>query len=471
MKKFSIVIVFLILLPTYLMAQDGNNTLYFLSNSPQRLKLNPSYQPEYNAYVGLPGFSGVFVNYYNNSFRVEDVLTWGKGKYADSVMVDVNRFHKSLRKKNSIVMNTEVPVLGIGFRVNSWYATLDIAQKNDIVFTFNKDIITFFKEGNADYLGQTFDWGGLGLNVNVYNEVALGLSKRVNDRLSVGGRFKVLLGVANVDMTDSKMGAYSSTLGDTIRLSSRQNIRVSAPLLYTKDGEYVEWDNLDIDEDVVDGKFISGSGNLGFGLDLGAQYKFTDKVTFYASVLDLGFIRWKENTYNFSQNTSYEWTGADISHSLNKDDPDYVDFGDAFSDVVDSLKNRFRLTDKQEAYTTMLNAKIYAGATYELRDWVNFGGLVKAAIMGKRFFPTMTLSANVRPCRNISASVTYSILNGDFVNIGAAITAKLGCFQFFAVSDNVLAADFTNTRTTSARVGFNLLFGHQDFKKNKNYEY
>ncbi|MCR9012990.1 DUF5723 family protein [Gabonibacter chumensis] len=460
MKKIITVIsFFLVLFPCFVMAQDGNNTLYFLSNSPQRVKLNPAYQPEYKTYVGIPGLSGISLNL-SNAFKVDDLLRWGTGDKADSVIYDVNRLHKALREKNSLVLNTEIPILAIGFRINSWYATFDITQKNDIVFSFNKDIITFFKEGNANYLGQTFDWGGLGLKVTAYNEIGFGLSKRVNDRLTVGGRFKVLFGIANADMTDSKMGVYSSPDGDTIRLSSRQNIRVSAPIKYTKDGEYVEWDNIEFDEDAVDAKFLIGTGNLGFGVDLGAQYKLLDKLTLYASVLDLGFIRWEENTYNFKQNTSFDWTGADLSNSLNKDDPNYKDFGDAFEEMTDSLENRFRLTDKQAAYTTMLNAKIYAGATYQLKEWVNFGGLLKASVMDGRFFPAITLSANLRPIRNIGASVSYSMINGDFANVGAALTAKFGPFQFFVMTDNVLAANYTSTRTASARFGFNLLFGH-----------
>lgn len=111
--------------------------------------------------MGIPGLSGISLNL-SNAFKVDDLLRWGTGDKADSVIYDVNRLHKALREKNSLVLNTEIPILAIGFRINSWYATFDITQKNDIVFSFNKDIITFFKEGNANYLGQTFDWGGLG---------------------------------------------------------------------------------------------------------------------------------------------------------------------------------------------------------------------------------------------------------------------------------------------------------------------
>lgn len=49
------------------------------------------------------------------------------------------------------------------------------------------------------------DFGKLGVNLNSYIEVALGLSKRVNSKLTVGGRLKYLAGIANAHMTDSEL--------------------------------------------------------------------------------------------------------------------------------------------------------------------------------------------------------------------------------------------------------------------------
>lgn len=40
----------------------------------------------------------------------------------------------------------------------------------------------------------------MNFNVNAYAEVGLGYSRPVNDKLTVGGRVKVLLGVAHAEM-------------------------------------------------------------------------------------------------------------------------------------------------------------------------------------------------------------------------------------------------------------------------------
>ena len=83
------------------------------------------------------------------------------------------------------------------------------------------------------------------------------------------------------------------------------------------------------------------------------------------------------------------------------------------------------------------------------------------------FIPSLTASVNGRLMRNVSASVSYSITRGSYVNLGAGLTAKLGPFQLYLETDNLLACNYTNTRSANARFGINLLFGHKDHKKKK----
>ena len=54
----------------------------------------------------------------------------------------------------------------------------------------------------------------------------------------------------------------------------------------------------------------------GFALDLGAEYQFNDKLKFYASVLDLGFIRWGAENYRFTQNATFDWQEGKLLISI-----------------------------------------------------------------------------------------------------------------------------------------------------------
>lgn len=443
--------------------QDGNNTSYFLSNFPQQYRINPAYQPEYKVFIGLPALSGISVNYLNSSFTPEDLLQ----KRGDSVYVDIDKFYKGLGKRNFVSFNNENSILSIGVRAKKWYGTLDITQRNDFMMRFNKDLFTFLKEGNAAH--PNMDFGKLGLNGNSYLEIALGLSKQVNTKLSVGGRAKFLMGIANVDMTDSDMGVR--TLDDgTLLLRSRQNIRVSSPaqLEYELDNKgFVDWNGFGMNTDNMSVSSILNAKNPGFAVDLGGQYKFNDKINFFASLTDLGFIHWgnEKNTYRFYQDAEFVWEGADISNSVNQNDKKYESLDDAFERLTDKMDTTFRLQAGSGGYTTMLSPKLHLGATYQLNKMFNVGGLFKASLVDGMFIPALTASVNARLIRNISASVSYTMTRGSYANIGAGITAKLGPIQLYAMTDNVLAANYTNTRSASARVGINLLFGHKDRKK------
>lgn len=474
MKRIFLIVFAIFSLVECVVAQDGNNTSYLLPNLPQRYRLNPAYQPEYKVFIGLPGLSGISVNYLNSSFTIEDLLF----KKQDSVYMDINKFHSSLRKRNFISFDNENSIFSLGIKVNSWYATLDIVQKNEFLFRYNKDIFTFLKYGNADY--PNMDFGKLGVNLNSYLEVAFGLSKRVNDKLVVGGRLKYLMGVANAHMTDSDLSVTTNDDG-TMRLHSRQNIKVSAPFkiqdketnLPFPEYQPIDWDNFDFDTDDLSVSDFLHTRNPGFAIDLGGEYKLNERINLFASLTDLGFIRWGNDDYNYTfyQNTTFLWEGADISNSINKDHNDnYKELDDAFDDLVDSLKDNFRLSRKGGSYTTMLNPKLSLGATYQLNKTFNVGGVLRAFLVNKMFLPSLTASLNARLCRNISAAVSYNMARGSYVNVGAAVTAKLGPFQLYVATDNVLAANYTNVQSASGRFGINLLFGHKDHKKKSKVE-
>ena len=333
MKRILLIALAILSLGSVVKAQDGNNTSYFLSNLPQQFRLNPAYQPEYKVFIGLPGLSGVSVNYLNSSFTVEDLLF----KRDDSVYMDVNKFYKSLHKRNYIAFNNENSILSIGVKAKSWYGTLDITQKNDFLFRYNKDLFTFLKYGNTDH--PSMDFGKLGVNLNSYIEVALGLSKQVNSKLTVGGRLKYLAGIANAHMTDSELDVVTEKDG-TMKIHSRQNIRITAPVnirneqtgLPFEPNKPIDWDDFDFNTDDIGVADFLNTKNPGFAIDLGGEYQFNDKIKLFASLTDLGFIHWgnKDFRYNFYQDARFTWEGADISNSVNKDNVGYISIDSAF---------------------------------------------------------------------------------------------------------------------------------------------
>src|SRR6185312_2047695 len=85
------------------------------------------------------------------------------------------------------------------------------------------------------------------------------------------------------------------------------------------------------------------SGNTGFGFDLGATFKPFDKLTLAASLVDIGAIKWTNNTYQYTLDKSkanYTFEGVDISKLIEG----HSDYG---KNLADSIQNKFKPDEKQ----------------------------------------------------------------------------------------------------------------------------
>jgi hypothetical protein len=438
-----------------------------MQNVPQSNQLNPAFQPECKVYVGFPALNSIYFNYSNSSFAYKDVITDGTGIRTDSLVVNVNRFHDALKTTNYISQQFELTLFALGIRAKNYYFTLDVIGKEDFRFNFDKEMITFLKDGNSNYKGKTSNWGGLGLNANAYHEIALGVSKKINSKWTVGVKGKILFGIANIHMEESEMSVSTSVSGDQGILNSKHRLRASLPIDeigYDEDG-FVD----DVNFEEFNEEFFLNTDNKGFAIDLGATYKMDEKITLYASVLDIGAINWKSNGYEFTQEGEFTWNGADWSQSGNSNDPNYREIEDVFEDLTDSITNEFRIRDKIGSYSIGLPTKIYVGGTYQVHNKVNLGALSRTEIFNGKVQSSLTLSANARFFRNLSTSLSYTAVNNSYNNIGFGLTAKLGPLQFYTVTDNVMAAIKPNSmQTANIRFGFNLLFGCKGWKVSQN---
>jgi len=462
--KYSLLLFIGLMISSSISAQKMNNTLYLMQNVPQSNQLNPAIQPECKVFLGFPGLSSIYYNYANNGFAYDDIIKNGTGIQSDSLVVDINSFHEALQSTNTISNQFEMTLFALGIRAKSLFFTLDISTKMDSRIGFDKGLVSFLKDGNAAFLGRTANLGAIGLDGTAYHEVALGISKEINEKLTVGIKGKMLFGVANMHMDESNLSVYTSESGDLVRLHSRQLMKVSMPLDIAQDSDgYV--DDIDILDDDMDETFFSGTNNKGFAFDLGATYEFNEKTTFYASILDIGGIKWND-TYELYQDATFDWQGADWSQSGNSNDPNFREIEDVFDDLTDSIGDAFRYNDRSGSYTRALPCKVYLGGSYKLNDRVNVGAVSRTEIFNGKLRPSLSLSANTRVIRNFSASLSYSMVNNSYNNVGAGIAAKLGPFQIYAVSDNILAMNPNTAKTANLRFGVNMMFGcHKKTKK------
>lgn len=455
-----------VLATTSIYAQDGNNTLFLLPNATARYKINAAYQPEFKVVVGIPVLSGFNVNLFENSFSLEDVLTKKSTPFGDSTILDIDKLRSNMSKDFRVHFAQDLNILSVAFKTGKkGYSSISIDQKSNMGFGFGAGLIDFLAEGNTPYIGRTQDLGGIHADATAYVEAALGYSRVIKDKWTVGGRLKFLFGAVNANIKNSDIEVETDANGENMILRSKQEIYISAPITGLPTGKIDlenAFDDVDFDENAI--------GNMGFAVDLGASYRMNDNWNFGVAVNDLGFINWKKGVYKLTQDASFKWEGADVSNSINKNDSEYREIGDVFDDLVDSLSSAFQVIEGENvSYTQMLKANVNLYATYNINKRVNFGALLRGVMMSDKFYPSMTLSANTRPLKNLGISVSYSVYQGNYANVGVGIAPRFGGFQPYLVVDNILAMNFTKASGASMRFGINFvgsaLYGKKAVKR------
>jgi hypothetical protein len=203
---------------------------------------------------------------------------------------------------------------------------------------------------------------------------------------------------------------------------------------------------------------IMDSRNPGGAIDLGFKYVFNNKLNLYGSLLDLGFIRYKNNVTGVKASGEFKFDGWDIQPYFNTtNDSVAQEHANQFKDSVIKI---FEPQLTKKAYSYWLAPKMYLGGTYTFTDKFNVGLLFRGDFFLKRLHGGVTLSGNANLAKWFMGTVSYTVENNSFKQIGAGILLKMAFFQFYVVTDNVCGFIWPDAaRNFNIRLGINMLFG------------
>jgi hypothetical protein len=445
-------------------AQEST-TLYFMKGMPQSNLQNPALHNDSSAVViGLPGLSGAYFDA-SSGFAINDLIHKGTGILADSLVLDLDNFHNALKATNSIEQNFSIPLFYLGIRSKKSFFSLGISEKENARFSFDKNLVTFIKDGNAPYMGQNFDLGNIGMDAFEYTEIALGYSNElIKNKLTVGVRAKALMGHFAIQTERMDLKVQTAPDGSYLNLSSDMKINMAAPVTveYDTDGYFsgMNGDNIK-PKDVMLQK-----GNSGMAFDLGAVYKLTPKITLTGSIVDIGKISFKNDVITLNHVSSYKWEGIDFSHSIGDTTAiGYVKPSDLADTEMKKIENSFKPKRSEfgsKAFDMSLPMKIYLGGTYQINNKFNIGLLDRLYKNGNFNQNTLTLSANAMFGNAFSLTGSYSMIGNSYNNLGIGMAIRLGFMQLYLVSDNVLALnDPAKAEFVNLRLGMNFLFGRK----------
>lgn len=425
------------------------------NNVPQSKYYNAGHFPtDYKGYFGFPLLTNISTTASNSGFAMKDIYKDGN--------IDLDQLVNTIDDKNLLNVGFGIDVIGFGFSVKDNYFSFNITPKVDFNFGYNKNLLGFIIEGNGGSIGKELSFDGTGFDISAYTEIGFGYTRKVNDKLSAGGRMKILLGVANLSGNFDGVSIYTDPDDFSITANSTFSINMYGSHL-ANDSLATAW-----------GASNVNFNNLGLGVDFGASYTLNDQLTVFANVVDLGFLSWKdfgERLYNDGASFTYDGLAFDELMSDDEgdsNDPEEEEDG-YFERLSDSLSETFSLEKERLSYTTSLKTKVFLGGNYKFNKYFNADGLLYGRFYAGKLYTSAQVGLGVQLGKWFNLKGSYGITNGTYDNLGAGVVFTLGGFQLYTMFDNLYGVsrlDYTRNLTASFGINF-LIKGDDDQEKSK----
>lgn len=422
---------------------QGLNSAYFTDEYKFRHDMNPAFGNEQN-YVSIPVIGSMNVNLRGN-FGYQDVIMEnpmypaGSDKKMTTFMNPYIPVGDALdgfsTGNNRIVGDINIMLLSAGFKAFGGYNTIELNSRTSLGMSLPYELFEFAKNtGNKSY-----DMGDINMGAMSYVELGFGHSRKINDRLRVGAKFKMLFGIARADMKMENMRADLSGT-DKWTLSGKATADVSMKgFKYESETKEYNDESLGTYEQ-VNGADVDGAGLGGFGIafDLGGEYKIDEDWTVSASLLDLGFIHWSNNAQAASSGEPFVFNGFhDVSVTSDRGEEMDVKadrYGDQLADFA-------HLEDQgdQGGRTTGIGATLNLACSYNLPVYrpVTFGFLSSTRINGPYTWTEGRLSANWEPLGWLNGGVSMSV-NSFATSFGWVLNIHPKGYNFFIGMDHIL---------------------------------
>ncbi len=483
MKKYIILLVFAGTIGS-LQAQQAL-TLYNMDRVMQSQFVNPSADIPYKFHIGglLVPIAGqlpppIYFNYANNSFYWNHIYHKKPNTVADTAnMLDIPLFMDKLRNTTHMRFDTQIELLNVGIKLENMFLTFALTEKFKYGVSLPYDIFEFTLNGNMPYMleSKPHDFSGFGVNFTHYREFAVGGSMQANDEFTVGGRVKVLFGLANFNTEIKELSLYTDPEDYSMTWTTDMKIHSSLPIYFDYDNSNGNLDSITLEPNQASidafrangdaaavSAYMTNLKNIGLGFDLGVSYKLNPEIDLFASVTDFGFISWNTNPQNFVSKGAYDFRGMQLEVVQ-----DGEGVQESIDKLVDTVFNTFAFDLLETSYVTWLPSSIYVGGKYKFHNLLHFTALYRGEFYRKTYMQSVTLGVNSNLTDWLSAHLTWSIANNYAGNIGFGLTARAGFFNWYIVTDSFTNMMFPQKmKNLNLRMGCNIVFGYKKIKSN-----
>ncbi len=428
------------------------NSAYFLDGYTYGHEMNPAKSYDRKGYVTFPALGHIGTGLHGNLNLKNilyknpngDGLTTFLNPYLDTKEV-MDNFHK----KNKILTDSRIELIGFGFRAFKGFNTFNIAARSNAGINVPYELFDVLKNlENKDY-----NISKVGATSTAWVEIGMGHSHQLNEAWRFGAKFKLLLGAANARIKGDNLhldlsaeDRWTATANASVEASMKgltwgeQKVKEhtdeymkqhpNSPRTYKE----VDFEKMDIDN--------PGVGGAGMAFDFGTEWDLGKQglvkgLKLSAALLDLGFIRWKNTLNAANHGETFVFDGF---HNVKIGDGDGEKIEDQWDDLGDRLEDLYQL---QTAETTKkvhgLGATLNIGVEYALPsyDKLSFGLLSTTRIQGRYSWNEERLSVNLSPAKAFELALSAAV-GTQGASVGGVINIHPRGFNLFVGMDHVL---------------------------------
>ena len=423
----------------------------FMRLNPYQMNANPATDLPYQSVMSLV-IGNIGLNVQNTTLRYDNLFEFDAQNRPS--IVNLRQFANSLKEKNFLGLNVNMDLFTLYKRFDEALWTFNWGVKVQGDAKYSDGLFKLLGYGNSSFVGEDNPVKvDMDLNVMTYQEWAVGYQMNVTERLSVGGKAKLLFGI--VDVKTDVFNAELYTDPDTYALRLKEQALVKAAM---PNAVYVD----ELGKLMGNGPFSMGElfRNPGFGIDLAAEYRFDEEFSAVAAIHDLGFIHWGKNSIGMTSQLNdvgqFYDNGSFLFNGLDWKQMQRISSDELYREqFLDTLQQYFQLEfSPLEKYNTSLNTNLLLRGNYDLDAHNRFSTQVQGCFLGSGFRPAFTVAYCGSFFDKLNVCATYTAMPHSYDNIGLGLSAMIATCNIYLTTNNLLGFfKPMNTSGLNAQIG------------------
>ncbi len=407
---------------------------------PQSNYNNPAFIPEGKLFIGIPLISSVSNSTYSSSFSLDDILATKAG--SDSLYLNLGGLITDSNEDKMLTEYFESDLLYVGFKINNNYLSFGIRNRLFSRVFYADDLVKLLWNGNANYIDEELDLSSTILNQDHFLAYYVNFGFVIREKISIGLRANLNQGLSSIQTQQNNIRITTTSNDQSIfSFNAKTSFLVNTSGLVSDSTSNFNVSN-----------YLFNFQNIGFSVDIGADFKVSDRVNLNFSILDIGRLNWKSGLKSYESNTdSIEFSGiyADINSK-----------GDIFAAYGDSLAALIDINEFEQVFSTSLPSRIYAGLEYYSLDRKNRLSFTFAGtFLRNKFSPAVSFGFEREVSKHFAFKINYSWLQYAPLNLGTGLAFNFKPFQFYFLTDNVFSTFlWDKQKYLNFRFGVNLVF-------------